>query len=252
MKRTLYLKFILAYLCFGILGFVSVSTLISSLTANHMLKSKTEAIYREANSIASGRLAQSYREEDSSLLDIYTNLLALASYHSTEIWLMNTKGEILLDTTKEYNPEHTETIDDFDTTRLAGNYYQKGNFFGYFDRDMLSVVSPIISNYRARGYIVIHYPLEEIAGEKDSFLNINYITLVILFVLSLIILLVFTLAVYFPLRKIIAGANEFAGGNLNYKVPVETRDEMGYLAASMNYMAGEINKSGEYQRKFIP
>ena len=58
MKRTLYLKFILAYLCFGILGFVSVSTLISSLTANHMLKSKTEAIYREANSIASGRLAQ--------------------------------------------------------------------------------------------------------------------------------------------------------------------------------------------------
>lgn len=56
---------------------------------------------------------------------------------------------------------------------------------------------------------------------------------------------------YFPLRKIIAGANEFAGGNLNYKVPVETRDEMGYLAASMNYMAGEINKSGEYQRKFI-
>lgn len=251
MKRTLYLKFILAYLCFGILGFVSVSTLISSLTANHMLKSKTEAIYREANSIASGRLAQSYREEDSSLLDIYTNLLALASYHSTEIWLMNTKGEILLDTTKEYNPEHTETIDDFDTTRLAGNYYQKGNFFGYFDKDMLSVVSPIISNYRAKGYIVIHYPLEEIAGEKDSFLNINYITLVILFVLSLIILLVFTLAVYFPLRKIIAGANEFAGGNLNYKVPVETRDEMGYLAASMNYMAGEINKSGEYQRKFI-
>lgn len=250
MKKKLYLKFILAYLCFGILSFVAVSTLISSLTVTHMIKSNTEDMYREANSIASGRLAQSYRE-DSSLLDIYSNLKALASYNQTEIWLMNTRGEILLNTAKEYAPDTPEIIEDFDTTKLVGNYYQKGDFFGHFDSDMLSVVSPIISNYRAKGYIVIHYNMNLLAEEKDAFLNINYITLAIMFLLSLIILLVFTFIVYFPLQKIITGANEFAAGNLNYKVPVETRDEMGYLAASMNYMAGEINKSGEYQRKFV-
>lgn len=251
MKKKLYLKLILAYLCFGILSFVSVSTLISSLTVNHIIKSNTEAMYREANSIASGRLAQSYREDSSSLQDIYSNLKALASYNMTEIWLMNTRGEILLNTAKEYAPETPEAIENFDTSRLVGNYYQKGDFFGHFDSDMLSVVSPIISNYRAKGYIVIHYNMEQLLAEKDAFLNINYITLAIMFVLSLIILLVFTLIVYLPLQKIINGANEFAAGNLNYKVPVETRDEMGYLAASMNYMAGEINKSGEFQRKFI-
>lgn len=251
MKKTLYLKFIFAYLCFGILSFIAVSTLISSLTVNHMIKSNTEAMYREANSIASGRLAQSYREDSSSLQDIYSNLKALASYDSTEIWLMNTKGEVLLDTSKEYAPDKPEIIEGFDTALLVGNYYQKGDFFGHFDSDMLSVVSPIISNYRAKGYIVIHYNIEQLMAEKDAFLNINYITLAIMFVLSLIILLAFTFIVYFPLQKIITGANEFASGNLNYKVPVETRDEMGYLAASMNYMAGEINKSGEFQRKFI-
>lgn len=251
MKIKLYLKFIFAYLCFGILSFVAVSTLISSLTTNHMIKSNTEAMYREANSIASGRLARSYREDSSSLQDIYSNLKALASYNQTEIWLMNTRGEIILNTAKEYAPDTPEVIEDFDTTRLAGNYYQKGDFFGYFSSDMLSVVSPIISNYRAKGYIVIHYHMDRLIAEKDAFLNINYISLAIVFVLSLIILLAFTFIVYFPLQKIITGANEFAAGNLNYKVPVETRDEMGYLAASMNYMAGEINKSGEYQRKFI-
>lgn len=164
---------------------------------------------------------------------------------------MNTRGEIILNTAKEYAPDTPEVIEDFDTTRLAGNYYQKGDFFGYFSSDMLSVVSPIISNYRAKGYIVIHYHMDRLIAEKDAFLNINYISLAIVFVLSLIILLAFTFIVYFPLQKIITGANEFAAGNLNYKVPVETGDEMGYLAASMNYMAGEINKSGEYQRKFI-
>ena len=57
MKKKLYFKFILAYLCFGILGFLTVSTLISSLTQNHLLKTRTEDMYREANTIASGRLA---------------------------------------------------------------------------------------------------------------------------------------------------------------------------------------------------
>ena len=251
MKKKLCLKFILAWLCFGILSFVAVSTLISSLTKNHLIKSNTEAMYREANAVSSGRLAQSYREDSSSLQDIYDNLKALASYHFVEIWLMNTKGEILLNTSKEYSPEPTGQIRDFDTTRLAGNYYQQGDFFGYFDSDMLSVVSPIISNYRAKGYIAIHCDVEQFTAEKDAFLNINYITLIILLLLSLILLLVFMFSVYFPLKRIIHGANEFAGGNLNYKVPVETRDEMGYLAASMNYMAGEIRSSGEYQRKFI-
>lgn len=65
MKKKLYLKLLLAYLCFGILGFLAVSTLISSLTVNHLIKSHTESMYREANSIASGHLAQSYREDSS-------------------------------------------------------------------------------------------------------------------------------------------------------------------------------------------
>ena len=71
MKKKLCLKFILAWLCFGILSFVAVSTLISSLTKNHLIKSNTEAMYREANAVSSGRLAQSYREDSSSLQDIY-------------------------------------------------------------------------------------------------------------------------------------------------------------------------------------
>ena len=69
--------------------------------------------------------------------------------------------------------------------------------------------------------------------------------------LSLIVLITFTFVVYFPIRRIIHGADEYAAGNLNYKIPVESNDEIGYLAASMNYMAGELNNSGESQRKFI-
>ena len=62
-------------------------------------------------------------------------------------------------------------------------------------------------------------------------------TCAIIFGLSLIILVVFTITVYLPLRKIAAGANEYAAGNLNYRIKVKTHDEMGYLSNTLNYMS---------------
>ena len=76
-------------------------------------------------------------------------------------------------------------------------------------------------------------------------------TCAIIFGLSLIILVVFTITVYLPLRKIAAGANEYAAGNLNYRIKVKTHDEMGYLSNTLNYMSDELNKMEEYQRNFI-
>ena len=72
---------------------------------------------------------------------------------------------------------------------------------------------------------------------REGILNILYITFLIVFAISLIILLIFTRTVFLPLKKITAGANEYAHGNLTYHIDVENRDEMGYLAATLNYMS---------------
>lgn len=250
MKKTLLLKFVIVYLCFGILGFISISTIASRLIENHLIKSETESMYLEATEIASGRLAQSY-SQGTSLQNIYTNLSALASYHSMEFWLMNQAGEILINTSKDFGSSDLGSIPNFDLTDLTGTYYQRGDFFGHFSSEVLSVAAPITSNYKTKGYILIHHQTSDLEDEKYSLLNISYITLCIIFLLSLLILLAFIFMVYRPLNRIIDAANEYAAGNLNYKLTVENNDEIGYLAASMNYMAGEINKAGEYQRKFV-
>lgn len=250
MKRRLYPKLVLAWICFAVLSFVSVAGITSSLVEKHLIKNRTEGMYREANVIAAGRLAQNYTER-ASLQDTYTNLLAIASYQSMQIWLMDSNGKILIDTSVGYEQPKITQLDSFDPASLSGNYYQTGRFFDYFDEDMLSVVAPITSNYITKGYIAVHYEMSKVETEKNSILNSSYITLAVILLLSLIVMLVFTLAVYIPIRRIIRGADEYAAGNLNYKIPVESNDEIGYLAASMNYMAGELNNSGESQRKFI-
>ena len=78
-----------------------------------------------------------------------------------------------------------------------------------------------------------------------------YITLIVIFLLSFIILLGFQFFVYRPLRKITEAATQYATGNLDYEIPVDTEDEMGYLSASLNYMSSQLKDMEDYQKKFV-
>ena len=53
MRHSLYLKFILGYLVFGLLGFTAIGTLSARLMHNHLVEEQAEAMYDEANLIAS-------------------------------------------------------------------------------------------------------------------------------------------------------------------------------------------------------
>ena len=145
---------------------------------------------------------------------------------------------------------HT-VIDNFDPTAIGNRSYSIGRYNSLFAEDVLSVSAPITGNYNTYGYVLIHLPMSQVKDAQNGVLNILYITSFLIFVLSSIILLVFTKTVYLPLRKITVGANEYAAGNLDYRIAVHTHDEMGYLANTLNYMSDELNKMEEYQKNFI-
>lgn len=46
-------------------------------------------------------------------------------------------------------------------------------------------------------------------------------------------------------------ADEYAAGNFEKKIDVHSNDEIGYLAASLNYMANELNTLEDDQKKFV-
>ena len=47
MRKTLYLKFVLAYIIFGVFGFVVVATFVSSMTTEHLKREKADALYED-------------------------------------------------------------------------------------------------------------------------------------------------------------------------------------------------------------
>lgn len=248
MKHSLYYKFILGYLIFGFLGFVGIATLSSKMTYQHHLKTRAETLYDEANLIAAS-YSKVYQGQQQDLTTAYLQLEAVSTFLHADIWIVNRQGSIVVDSNHFTNSG--TMIDGFDPTADGTRSYSTGNYYGLFPYEVLSVSAPITGNYNTYGYVVIHLPLSQVEAESNSGLNIIYITSLSIFALSLIILLIFTKTVYFPLKKITAGANEYAAGNLTYQIDLHSHDEMGYLAATLNYMSSEMNQMDEYQRNFI-
>ncbi len=248
MKHSLYYKFILGYLVFGLLGFAAIATFSAQLMNRNQVKSQAEAMYDEASLIASA-YSSVYQGNKQDLDSVYPQLQAVAKFVRAKIWVVDRQGVIVVDS--EQNAHAGTVIEDFDPTATGNKSYCTGSYYGLFPYEVLSVSAPITGNYNTYGYVLVHLPMSVVWEMSNSNLNVVYITGGILFILSLIILLVFTNTVYFPLKKITEGANEYAAGNLDYRIDLNSRDEMGYLAGTLNYMSGELNKLEEYQRNFI-
>lgn len=248
MSHSLYTKFILGYLLFGLLGFITIATFSSEITNQYLLKRYSESLYDEANQIASS-YSSMYHGKNMNVTSSYPELEKLAGYLNAQIWIVERQGKIVADS--ETTGKKGEIIEKFDPAAIGNKHYTTGNYYNEFSYDVLSVHAPITGNYTTYGYVVIHLPLTHLQMERDNILNIVYITAAVVFSLSLVILLIFTKNVYLPLKKIIVGANEYAQGNLTYHIGVNTRDEIGYLAGTLNYMSNELNKMEEYQKNFI-
>ncbi len=250
MRKTLYLKFCLAYLIFGVFGFIVVATFVSNMTLEHLKREKAEALYKEATLVANTYASDLYNNEI-SLDTVKKQLDAIDIYLDSTIWIINPSGRLILDSSAPIDVENEIVVENFDPTITTGSYYTTGTFFDSFDSEMLSVFSPITTDYKVKGYVVIHTSMNQLRQSKESLLSISYIMLILLFLLSMIILFFFTEFVYIPLRKITTATEQYASGNMHYEFSVESEDEIGYLAAALSYMASEIAKNEDGQKKFI-
>ena len=249
-SRKLYIKFILAYVCFAALSVTVVLTITSPITYNFLVKQKAAELYRSANEISSTYAGYFY-DDSLSTEDVKWQLKAAGDFSSIKIWIMNTNGEVIYNSDDSASSDTSFTVEGFLEEDTSRNFYREGDFYGHFNEDMLSVLCPITDTYSLKGYVVVHFPLERIHEQRNDLNLIILATVAVVFVMSTFILIVFTDIVYLPLRKITKATEAYAEGDFTYPIDVETNDEMGYLAASLTYMADKLSHFEDDQKKFI-
>ena len=250
MKKTLYIKFVLAYLIFGALSFIIISTYGSDIVEDRLIQDTSKSLYQEVYELSDWHTVKQYRVA-SSQYSLHRNLSSIATLQNADIMVIQPDGTIAINTAESSTSSIKKVISDFDPADFGPSYYEIGYFYDQYNTEQLSVMVPITSNMTTKGYIAIHTPLSVLSEEREAVLRDILKIFTIIFLLSLTVLILFTFSIYIPLLEVIKGAKEFSKGNLTYKIKVDKHDEMGYLASTLNYMGDELQKNNEYQNQFI-
>lgn len=118
--------------------------------------------------------------------------------------------------------------------------------------DHYTYVYPILTNDEIKGYIVMTAPLSTISKQLHRIYLIVWLSALgaIIFA-SVVLSLVSKKILINPLAEINNAAKRFANGEVNKRVYIKSKDEIGELANSFNIMAESLEKVENNRRDFI-
>lgn len=250
MKSTLYLKFIIVYIIFGFLSIFTLATLTDNLVEAPIENKLASDIYKEANMVATSYLP-GYFSDQITASDVHMQLSGLETHLDAAVWFVDREGNLLASAQSENYTSSPVAIEDFNPAEIGNAQYITGNYHGYFRDEVITVIAPVVQGFSPQGYLLIHKHTSYVDSFVDILMRAVYISFIVIYILSFVILLAFQFFVYRPLRKITEAATQYASGNLGYEIPVKTEDEMGYLSASLNYMSSQLRDMEDYQKKFV-
>jgi len=249
MKKTLGIKLLSGILLYGIVGFLIVASFVEWMFQQKAQSVEATSLYKEALAIT-GNYAVDYYRNRLTLEELGAQLQVLSAYTDSEIWVVDRKGIVLIGMDEEENDEKRE-IRNFRISDFGTSYYMMGTFYGCFDEQMLTVFAPITVDYQVRGYVMIHKQIDQIYRDADHFLNLSYVSLVTLLIEGIAFMIIYLWNTYRRICLMNRVAHKYMEGDYLSSMEIEDEDELGFLAASFNYMANELNTLEEDQRKFV-
>ncbi|MEK4487061.1 HAMP domain-containing sensor histidine kinase [Psychrobacillus sp. FSL H8-0484] len=134
---------------------------------------------------------------------------------------------------------------------IDGNAVTKRGYENRFDREVVSVIYPLVDENRLEGIIYLYVPLTkmtEMASRDALFLIliVSFLLIVMAFISLKSLERVLT-----PLAKLKEAAISMAAGKYDTRVNVESSDEIGELAKTFNQMAKSIQQEDEKKRDFL-
>lgn len=250
MKKTLFYKFLAGFLFTGIFGYMMVSVITGNLLSGHVQAYEAHTLYAECTEIAS-IYAEDYYNGSRQPIELHTQLSTLSKYMDTKIEVIDTAGRIIIDSEDSEAFRKHDVIEQFNISDFGSNYYTINRFYKMFPEDYLTVFAPITFRYKVRGYVLIHKPISDITDYKNQLMHTVNVTLIFIFLLAFFVLLLFARSIYRPVRRITKSSDAYMNGDFSQKIDIHTRDEIGHLAETFDYMANELHTLEDDQRKFV-
>jgi signal transduction histidine kinase len=174
--------------------------------------------------------------------------LQLSSQLDTRIRILDTLGVVLVDSQQQGQGADL-AADPVVAQALAGHYAARTEHSS--QEPAMHLALPVLIGGKLVGAVYLNQPLSDVnAVMRDLRWRWLLATLVALLFSGLVGLLL-SGAISRPLGRLTAAAGAVARGQLDLRVPVRSRDELGRLSQAFNEMTGRLQAAHQHQVDFV-
>lgn len=278
MRKSLFTRYILAFLVIVVVGFSVLGLMISGMVANYSVSTKRTTIVQTADSVSSFMVSNfsaggtldfnRYVYYNWSMCSESLHLLA-ANSEQLVILVLDKKGNILVDSASGNYTGRNITlgqIEDLLSEEGGVSYSDLSSLLA--QRNLICarpiyVKGPITASDAQEdnntehpsqtlvGYTLVCSPSDTVSGLTQTVVKTVFLSTLWVALATLIVVYFITERISSPLREMSRAAKEYAAGKFDVRVPVKGKDEIAELAVAFNNMATSLQNLENMRSSFV-
>lgn len=134
---------------------------------------------------------------------------------------------------------------------IEGKHFTEIGYVERFDRDLITVVMPLVDDKRLEGILYMYYPLAKITEFATGDFFYLVIGAVVFTGLIALLCLIILRQILKPMRALLDAVHHMSAGQYDTRVTVRSGDEVGQLSQAFNEMATSIQQQDDAQKTFL-
>lgn len=260
MKKTLMRKYLSVNTFILVISFSALSIMLWIIISNYWRQEKHQLLTQNAKVVANlvqertvERNGEIYITEGSVMQAFMTTF---ASNINAEIFITNVNGEEIFCSEGD-GCKHSNVKIPYNVVQeaMSGTYAKTSTLDDIYPNDYYVVGLPIkVSDDHSENIIGVVFTASDtqnLYSFRMDILQAFFMSAILAFVLSFLVIILFSYRMIRPLKQMSSAAKSFGNGDFSTRIQVNSMDEIGQLATSLNDMADSLSASESIRRNFI-
>lgn len=255
MNNNLFLKFFITFVIilvvtftfFGVLMFGITNYYYASESQDNLMNIAGQVSEATKQTIKTHPFNSEFRIKD--MINFYSDISGL------DIFVVDNRENIVF-ACDNINIEQIKKIDSELVKDISDDqkyYIETGRFNGFYNITHYIVGAPVYTmpNAPASHIVFVSTPANNMRKMANDFSNYVFFCSLISLAIAFISIYILTKRFTTPIKQMNIVAKEYAKGNFDKKVPINSNDEIGQLAATLNDMSVSLHSLEQLRKGFV-
>lgn len=252
MNKGLFSKLVATFAAIIAVSFIMTAAFLSYWFEGYYFEQRKGQLVTESQYV--GSAAVQYLEGNTTTEKINETITYIGNYLSADIWLVDAYGYVYAVSDTEHKKLLGTQIltKELGDLRLGHTIDKRGVYGDIFKVPVHTFDIPIFYRGVFKGAIMMHTSISELKGTLIRVYEIIWISALIAIIISCIVIYYFSQRIIIkPLAQINYVAGKISQGEVEKRVSIKSKDEIGVLADSFNSMADSLEEVEKNRRDFI-